>query len=387
MQTIYELIEQLPENPSEEALQEITDRFRNQEVIYAAFFQPSRNFYLNVENGNSVAYAFTEKAFFDHFSEFMKEQGIPVVCLENNLENRRNFFADLLRSGFTMVMLNNNDRPFSILLSDLMGEDREKFIQNQHILNQEIVLKANFFHQMVQRKKANTNTQLDMFQAILKGKFFFPVDTREMTEGENGQQEGKLIIPTLQNKSTNQKFFPMFTDLFEFQRFDTKHELSVQIVDFPQAREIAKNMDGLVVNPFGVNIILDQPLIQSLMDNADVELTPTRKPERSMGTTSYRIHFETPDVDAVEDMLDILCDELPAKEEVRSVYIRQAFKDGDVRPHYLFVVDADGEQSDIYKFIAKLAMPHANGFDLEFTELTSEYGKKAIGTVRPFYSK
>lgn len=393
METIQDLIGKLGETPSPEALAQIEKQFLSQETIWAAYFPRTRNFYLHQENGQSTAYVFSEKQYYDQFEDFMKKQGIEVVCSSNPKEYRSVMLADMYRSGFTMLILDNNFHPHAMLLENLMGDDKQAFEQKQLVLNRDLVAKINFCFQKIAAEKATSNTGLEMFQAVYDAKYLLPVDVSGMknveTNPETGEIRysggGKLEIPALQAKD-GKHFFPLFTDIFEIQRYDKEHKFSAQIIRFTEAKKLIERVDGIVVNPMGANLRLDKELVQSIVDNAGKPLPP--KAERRMsGSKSTGIYFETPDVDAVENMLDILCDALPEISAVNAVYIRQARRSGETRPYYLFVVDAEGEQSEIYKKIAELAIPQAQGFNLEFTNFDGEFGKQAVGICKPFYRK
>lgn len=394
MASIQNLIEQLGDNSTPEAIQKIRTAFLEQETIWAAYFPKTRNFYLSMEGSQRTAYVFTEKQYYDQFESFMKQRDIQLACAVNKKEHRSVFLTDLYRSGFTMLLLDNNHHPFGMLLEDLIGnEDRKQFENRQLVLNRDLVSKINFCFQKISVRQATTETQDEMFQAVYNAKYMLPVDVSGMKNVETNQKTGQitysgggnLAVPALQTKD-GQKLFPLFTDIFEIQRYDKEHKFSVQIVDFNVAANLAERSDGIVINPMGANLRLEKPLAMAIAQNKGIPV-PNQESRHMTGGAKMGVYFETPDVDAVEDMLDVLCEELPSFTDVNAVYIRLAHRTTDVRPYYLFVVDGSEDQSEIYKKIAELAIPHARGFNLEFTSLDGDFGKQAVGTCKPFYQK
>lgn len=76
------------------------------------------------------------------------------------------------------------------------------------------------------------------------------------------QSDRKMILPKLQTKD-QVEFTPVFTDWTEFTKIYQKDQWNGLVLTFDQIVQIGKKM-GLVINPLGENLIMNQQSFEAL---------------------------------------------------------------------------------------------------------------------------
>lgn len=102
--------------------------------------------------------------------------------------------------------------------------------------------------------------QMVTLQLLLKAQLLAPV---RVTQGQGDAQ----IHFQLLNTQDDRTFFPAFTDLDELKRcFDKPDQQTLVLAFSDYARMILKDKSaqGLVVNPLGNSLTLEQPLVEFL---------------------------------------------------------------------------------------------------------------------------
>ena len=102
--------------------------------------------------------------------------------------------------------------------------------------------------------------QMVTLQLLLKAQLLAPVS---VTQGKGEAQIHFQLLSTQEDRM----FFPAFTDLEELKRCFDKPEQQTLVLTFADyARMILKDKSaqGLVVNPLGNSLTLEQPLVEFL---------------------------------------------------------------------------------------------------------------------------
>lgn len=203
---------------------------------------------------DEVLIYFTEEDAQNKGKELMKA-GNPVQLVKVDKTNRLSFFVGLLPLGVNSVLVNAGlEGEMRIQLSELVTRpDAEKLPDGTiRVENPELHLTALYLLQKTRRKakpeEAEEIQELseEMMAHFHKGTFIVAVE------------EGKGI-PVL-NQKDGKVFQPVFTDIQEMKKFQL---LSKGVVFQPKAVEAAKlpellaaEAEGVVVNPFGINLQL-----------------------------------------------------------------------------------------------------------------------------------
>ena len=147
--------------------------------------------------------------------------------------------------------------------------DYEKLPENQRpILNPQLMLSAIYFLQELRKpgvqpdKEALKELEEEMSVNLVKSKYLMPVDVQK---NEDGKENIRLLY--VQNKQ-GERFQPIFSDTGELMKHyknkDQKHRL-IQIPFDQLMKHMIKDVEGYVLNPEGINLILKKEQIETLL--------------------------------------------------------------------------------------------------------------------------
>lgn len=389
MDTIQELIRRYDADKSPETYRQITERLKSEPTIWAAYSPAAGNYYLNFENGVPSAYIFTEKGFYDVFQDYLMQQNVVVRSMESSAQYRTLFFADLYRSGIERVVVDNGQTFLALDLFDLMEKPDFSDLPevSRPVMNPELVKTAGWFLQELSAKRATKQMQNDMFRMIYGAKFLLPVDASKMNveKQENGsavvKENSIMSIPMLEN-GAGKHFYPFFTDWNEMMKYDKEHKYSGMIGRFEDMKHFGAQADGIVINPFGVNIALSPDMLKDVEDAGTGKTTPKVQEQEVKKDTE--VLLGDPKV-YPQRMADEIAKYLKTQKNVNAAYLRQMVKDNE--KSYLIVVDFTGDHRTVFDGIAGAGVPYAEGMPLDFVPLSEEFGRSAIENVQPFYKK
>lgn len=380
MSVLQELIVKFNNNKNAELYSRIIREIQSTDKIWIAFSDVSNNYYLGNDNGNATAYLFSEKNYFDIFYVHEKQKGYDVRPVENPVDYRMAFFADLYRSGFEAIIIDNGQTYLRINLFDIIKKPQEQSTDKDTrlIVNPSLIRTACRFFQENAKEPANKEMWKLLFTEIFKAEYIVPADTRN--KKIDGVQSGKIKLgkssevsfPVLQN-SEGKSYYPFFTDWNELRKYDVNSNYSVLAASFKDLQRFAGKADGIVINPYGANIILTSEMLD---DIKKISL----KSEKSKSEIMVGEPKEYP-VKMIKAMSDYFSD----FKEINSAYLKLMFKDGN--KSYLVAISYNGKDSltEIYNKIAEIALPHAEGIPIDFISTGSEFAKKVFKTSQPFY--
>lgn len=355
---------------NEQNLRAILNALMEQDVLWTAFSPATNNCFTSMEHGENAAYLFSEKRYFEQFQYDMLEKNFEVTAIENKKENRKMLLNDLYRCGITVLVIDNGQKYLGISLFDLMGEPSE---MQKNSTNPSLLGKAHYFYQLVNAKYADTETELAMFHEICKANYLAPMIV----------SEEKIVLP-ISAQPDGKQLLICFTDEFELRRCDPTGQYTVKEVNFSNLKTMCEHTDGLVINPMGVNLMLDRVLLGAI---ANVENGSLNLPkENIVMNRNERIKITSADEQASE-MIACVTELLKAEKDVNAAYLCMLHSASAIRPSYLFVLDTNGDMEDLRKKIGDAAIPLANGLDLEFLSYKENAAKKLIAKEKPFYKK
>ena len=120
------------------------------------------------------------------------------------------------------------------------------------VINPSLMRAAAQFYQELSRKRAVKPMQDLMCSELYNAKFLIPAE-----------DVNERVYPMIaDNKGL--KFYPVFTDLIEFGKFDKKQKYQPVVVKFRDLKKLVRKVDGIVVNPFGFGLRLDREKIDNI---------------------------------------------------------------------------------------------------------------------------
>ncbi|MGN1266662.1 MAG: SseB family protein [Dorea sp.] len=186
-------------------------------------------------------------------AERLSESGNPVVVTKIENKGFLGFYTSLFAIGVNGLRVKmQHEDPMSIQLSELITRKKAEDQPNNpsKVENPEFHLTALYFMQILKSKQAAEKKEElkdlneEMVAHFQKGKYLLPV-AEDMKMPILKQKDGKA-------------FQPIFTDLYEFMKFDREKKFKIMVVEVSKLPDImAKEVDGVSVNPMGVNVILN----------------------------------------------------------------------------------------------------------------------------------
>lgn len=211
--------------------------------------------------------------------------------------------------------------------------------------------------------------------------------SEEPQADENGMarfKEGTTMQLPLLTAPDGSKFYPVFTDMQECEKWHEILEPKTMLVNFDEIYSIIKgnpDTNGVVINPFGENMMVDEKLLDHLKE---------RKQNLSQQVVKEHINADTKVsvADLAEfpvEMAKAITEVLEKEPTVKKGWLRLMKKEEEIS--YLFVVDMEGAevQQSLFEKVAKAAQPHLKGIGIGMITCQEELGKQAVENVAAFY--
>lgn len=242
------------------------------------------------------------------------------------------------------------------------------------------------------KENENPQTQTAFVTAALQASYFAPVD---ILDANNVPIEGtgKIQVPgdakfnfRLIKNTDGEQFFPLFTDIPEFQKWNKEEKIKTIVVTFSQMVRLAskkkEETGGLVLNPMGQNLIFKHEMIDSLMKHLEQGAKPAEPPREQV-----KILFGKPN-NIPDAVLGSFRKTLAKSPDVDAVYFLM-MKQGE-QEHYLFVFDSPLENEPLKKIADSFcasARLFLSKFPVISAPLRSPIGENAPKVTEPFYRK
>ena len=142
----------------------------------------------------------------------------------------------------------------------LVGEDYSKLPEGKvKVENPELELTTIYYMQEIRRKPGIgqqprfREMEEEMITHFREGTFIVPVQTADK---ENGEKESKVPFMKMKNGDIYQ---PIFTDMPEFFKFCRDGKFRAAVIPYEKLNAvILKQAKGIIMNPFGVRLILNK---------------------------------------------------------------------------------------------------------------------------------
>ncbi len=243
-----------PENMSDKKL-EVIKNLQQAEAVYVIMSGFTKMPYVVCDE-----VTFDDKVFIYFEEEHAKEAGKRLLEAGNlvhiaKVEKRQflEFYTSLYPIGVNCLHINQGvDGEIQIQQSDLLRRKEPEDMDDGKVRveNPEFQLTALYFAQEFRKNQTMpmSDELREIYEEMLahfgRGQYIVP------TQEEHG-------IPILKQKE-GQAYLPLFTDLQEFQKFNREGKFKGGVVEAEKVSNLLhEEMSGVVVNPFGVNLLLN----------------------------------------------------------------------------------------------------------------------------------
>ena len=246
------------------------------------------------------------------------------------------------------------------------------------------------------KENETPETQGAFISEAVKARFFTPVDVLN-GEGKPIEGSGKIEVPKdakfnfkLIANQKGEQFFPLFTDIENYQKWSKDSQVKTIVVTFPQMAQLvskkADEISGFVINPMNENLIFPKALLDNMLKHAQQKAAEIAK-QKEEGAAKVQIRFGKP-TNIPDSVTNSLKKTLAKYSEVNSAYFIMMLQEG--QENYLFVLDIDADETKMKKIAdsfcnsAKLFLTR---FPILVADIKSPLGANAPRVTEPFYTK
>lgn len=389
MSEIQKLIKKYVETQKKSYLTDVIDKLKNQKTLWVAYSPITKNYHLDIFKEKTVAFIFSEEEYYNSYEERVSKKNIKITPYKSDVSERTELFMDLYRSGFELLVIDDGQQYLVVGLFDIIRKPDFSNVPEvqKPVVNPNLVAAVDNFFQAIAFKRPTRELEEKMFIEIYNAKYLMPIDPSGFNTDPDNIVDGKIIIkdksqlriPLITN-AEDKKFFAFFTDWIEFRKFDKQKKLSGNIVTFADLKFFCNKHDGITINPFGFNLILDENMINV------IESVATGKQEINVQKVTVekdtKVMLGTPKVMPTE-MIEAINKCLEKHSGVKKAYLRLMSKDNE--ESWLLVIDFEGDKNSLFGDIAKVAIAYSKGKNIDFIKLGSEFSRNAIKDTEPFY--
>lgn len=239
-------------------------------------------------------------------------------------------------------------------------------------------------------KENQTQTAMDMlFEEIVLHAHFLSVAllSEQPKPDENGiavfRKHTTIQMPMI-SSTDGKRFYPVFTDHDELAKWKQAEKPNTLVLTFDDyAAMLEKNEadEGIVINPFSDNFVLNRKLIAHLK---------TQKDLRTKGVSQHKVLKDTKVMlgeprEYPTEMVEAMRGQMQGMPNVERAWLRLMVKENV--QSFLVVVDFTGSREEIFGKIAAAARPHLKSIYLDMAAYADGFGKRAVENVAPFYQK
>ena len=182
----------------------------------------------------------------------LEEEKQPAGAVRIGADQKMHFFSSLFLMGVNAFIVKEGEQSLKFQLEELVKrripeEEKEGLVR---VENPSLLLTALYYAQEIRRRKVDESDakvrelQEEMLADFRRGTFIMAVE--------------KETKNTPLMKVGEDLFHPVFTDIEEFKKFDLGQKFLAAVVPSSEIpKHIASNAKGVVLNPLGVNLVLN----------------------------------------------------------------------------------------------------------------------------------
>lgn len=224
------------------------------------------------------------------------------------------------------------------------------------------------------RVRKNQENELRFFLELKRASFLVPVK-----QGEQHSDDVRIMLL----KTPEEAFIPAFTDREELEKWPFAKE-AVAVIGYDGIKqhvlEAAPAIRGIAVNPFGGNLILRQKeleLVDSKTERSSMAMEERRGAMKIFRPKEYPEGL----VEAVQRFCQ-------GEAAIHRIYALSAQGAPDETPHWLFLLDFDGEKSVVFPKAAQVIKDYMEpNSSFELAKAAEDFAANTADKVMPIYEE
>jgi len=227
---------------------------------------------------------------------------------------------------------------------------------------------------MGQDRKYESQFIDELFKAI----FLCPgqIDKSNSTKSGDGKitvGEGSKISLSLLEAKSGENYLMAFTDWDELRKWQNTKGQQTFLFSIDDYKTIIlgnQHYGGVVINPYGANLVFNQENLESIRLNQNVI-----KKDESVMIGEPR--------DYPQDMIDKLKNYFQSTKIVNKAYLLWMARGNETG--YLLVMSSNLFPQEIFPKVGEICEPYLSGEHLDMVPLNSAFGASAVENQKPFY--
>ncbi|MDD8048713.1 MAG: enhanced serine sensitivity protein SseB [Thomasclavelia sp.] len=232
---------------------------------------------------------------------------------------------------------------------------------------------------IIEKLKNNSETQQAFFEELAKSKLLCPADIQLHNSSRDGNkivvgEETLISVKHLEDTKGN-KFLIAFTDWKELYKWNSSKDQQTLIFSYKDYQNIMKEAkdvySGMVINPFGANIVITLSMLDGMEKNYIV-----KKEERVF--IGIPAQYPT-------ELINELCVLFNKEKNVEKAYLLWMVR-GD-EGSYLLILDSKENSNILYPKVGNCCSKFLKDKKLDIVSASSGFGKNTIKEYQPFYQR
>lgn len=248
----------------------LKDRIKTVDELYIAYDKNTNYPYIDAQDR---AWIFFKKDYADNAEDYFLQQLIELEMKKISKEEIMSTFADFYRLGIKKVLVDNGKYTTEINRDDILEPPDWSSTPeiNIPVTNPELQCAIiAFFQALLSKNNYEGKEQVlhkledKMLDKVINAKYLIPMQLKEKEksipnkDGVKTLKEGTLMqLANLKDKD-DKVWQPAFTDWTEFEKMYDKRVWGGNIATYKDLLYISKNMEGIVVNPNGISLRINE---------------------------------------------------------------------------------------------------------------------------------
>lgn len=222
------------------------------------------------ETFNDQVWIFTEQEKLQEFAKEYAKKKMPLMGVKVKKNEALMFYMNLFSMGINEIVFQDGEIQHKLELTKVVRmPDYEKLPEKKRpVLNPQLMLSSIYFLQELRKpgvtpdKAALKELEEEMAVNLVKSKYLMPVEVQQEKDGK-----GNIRLLYVQNKE-GERFQPIFSDTGELMKHYRNKEQKHRVIQLPFEQlpaHMIKDVQGYVLNPEGINLILKKEQIQTLL--------------------------------------------------------------------------------------------------------------------------
>ena len=257
----------------------LAKKIKNLDELYVLFSTTTKLPFLicNEETFDDEVYIFSNGDDAKREADRLGEKKYLITVIKIEKQHINGFLASLYSYSVNSVVFFFGEDKNSVPLEQLFEKPDIEKLRNDKLprINPDLQISAIYFLQEVRRKIDRTqddNKKLaemeeEMAANLFKSRFIVALNTAEFNSKKISLDKyAKFRVVVVKTKEGD-IYMPCFSDINEFSKFNAvnnKARYNFMALPFDKLRDFCKNAKGVVVNPSGFNLILNDKSFERL---------------------------------------------------------------------------------------------------------------------------